>query len=235
MSNKISRDTITSMYEALKVAMAVKCDELLFDDFGITGRSTVTNILIIQPRKDPFEFEALGVGRVPELHARLRLIIDDDSLSGTFDEGRDGKVNKIIFKTKKTKVEFRCKDPNHIKTKKQFNDKTVITFSLNADAIKFMTMAASAMKVESISFKVIDGSVFIRVIDGEGDVLDHLVTDAPTITDESAYGLTCSYSIPKLAPVLNAHKESTVVNISSRKLLNLTSEGFNLFIVPDII
>ena len=193
---KLSRKTIDTIFNALKGAMAIKCEELLFDDFGISGRAIETNILIIQPMPDAFEFEALDIGRIPDLFSRLKLVIDDDTLTGSFEEFREGEVGKLIFKTKKTKVEFRCKAPKLIKTRKVFNDAIIMTFNLNADAIRFMTTGSSAMKNKSVTFKLTDEKIYLRLIDSEGDVLDHLVTDTvdiePDFEDEEVSTAQCS-------------------------------------------
>lgn len=233
-SGKISRKTIDTIFNALKGALAIKCEELLFDDFGISGRAIETNILMIQPMPDAFEFTALGVGRIADLHSRMKLVIDDDTLTGSFEEFREGKVGKLIFKTKKTKVEFRCKDPQLIKTRKNFNDAKVLSFDLNGDAIRYMTSGSSVMKNKSVTFKLVDGSMFLRLIDSEGDVLDHLITDDVRVEpDFEGEEITFSYEMPRLAGLLNAHRENTTVNISKRGIMNLSSEGFNLYLVPD--
>ena len=234
IGGKLSRKTIDIIFNALKGAMAVKCEELLFDDFGISGRAIETNILIIQPLPDVFEFEALGIGRIPDLHSRMKLVIDDDTLTGSFTESRDGKVGMLTFKTKKTKVEFRCKDPKLIKTRKNFNDPIIMTFNLNADAIRFMTTGSAAMKSKSVAFKMSDGKVFLRLIDSEGDILDHLITeDVDVVPEYEDEDVSFSYEMPKLAPLLNAHRENTTVNISKRGIMNLSSEGFNIYLVAD--
>lgn len=234
-TGKVSRRTIDAIFNALKVAIATKCDELLFDDFGISGRAIETNIVIIQPMEDAFEFEAMGIGRIPELLARMKLIIDADDLSGEYVEFREGKVGKLVLKTKKTKIEFRCKDPAMIKTNKKLKDPVHFSFNLNADAIRFMTSGTAAMKNKSVTFKLADGKVFIRLIDAEGDVLDHEVTAQVTIDEEAdEEGFSHSYDMPKLAPLLNAHKENTTVNITRRGIMNLSSDGFNIYLVADL-
>lgn len=234
VTGKLSKKTIQTIYNALKGALAIKCEELLFDDFGISGRAIETNILIIQPMEDAFEFVALGIGRIPDLLARMKLIIDDETLTGTYEEFREGKVGKLVFKTKKTKVEFRCKDPQLIKTRKVFNDANTMTFSLNADAIRFMTSGSAAMRNKSVTFKLVDDQMYLRLIDSEGDILDHLVTsDVEIEEDYKGEDISFSYEMPKLAPLLNAHRENTKVNISKRGIMNLSSEGFNIYLVPD--
>lgn len=234
VTGKMSRKTIDTIFNALKSAIATKCEELLFDDFGISGRAIETNILIIQPMEDAFEFTALGIGRIQDLYSRLKLVIDDETLTGQFEEFREGRVGKLVFKTKKTKVEFRCKDPTLIKTRKNFNDAVILTFSLNADAIRFMTSGTAAMKNKSVTFRMIDSQMYIRLIDSEGDTLDHLVTgDVKVESDYEDEEVSFSYEMPKLAPILNAHRENTTVNISKRGIMNLFSEGFNIYLVPD--
>jgi hypothetical protein len=233
-TGKLSRKTIDRIFNSLKVALATKCEELLYDDFGISGRAIETSILIIQPMQDEFEFPPCGIGRIADLHSRLRLIIDDETLTGQYVVMKEGKVHKLVFKTKKTTVEFKCKDPDQIKTRKVFNDKITMTFNLNADAIRFMTNGSVAMKNKSVMFRLKDGSMFIRLIDSEGDVLDHLVTDNVTTTDDlDDDSASFSYEMPKLAPILNAHRENTTVNISKRGIMNITSDGFNIYLVPD--
>lgn len=236
-TGKVSRRTIDAIFNSLKVALATKCDELLFDDFGISGRAIETNIVIIQPLdgNEEFEFEAMGIGRIPELYARMKLIIDEPDLSGEYVEFREGKVGKLVLKTKKTKIEFRCKDPAMIKTNKKLKDPIHYSFNLNADAIRFMTSGTAAMKNKSVTFKLQDGKVFIRLIDAEGDILDHEVTSKVTIdTDADGEEFSHSYDMPKLAPLLNAHKENTTVNITRRGIMNLSSEGFNIYLVADL-
>lgn len=235
-TGKLSRKTITTIFDALKVAMATKCDELLFDDFGISGRAIETNIVLIQPMDaGTFEFEALGVSRIPDLHARLKLIIDDPTLTGSYIEFREGKVGKMEFKTKKTRINYRAKDPASIKTNKKLKDAVAFSFDLNADAIRFMTSGTAAMRCKSVTFKLTDGEVFIRLIDSEGDILDHVVTSDVTVHDDTvSEAFSHTYDIPKLAPLLNAHKENTRVNITTRGIMNLTSEGFNIYLVADI-
>jgi hypothetical protein len=236
VTGKISRDNLDIIYNALKCALAIKCDELLFDDFGISGKSIETNSLIIQPLPDIFEFVAMGIGRISDLHARMRLVIDDDTLTGSFEEFREGKVGKLMLKTKKTKMEFRCKDPALVKSRKIFKDTKVLSFDLNADAIRFMTTGSAAMKNKSVTFLMNEGEMFIRLIDSEGDVLDHLVTTdirlEPDVDEDEQ--IRFSYDIPKLAPLLNAHRENTTVNISKRGVMNLSSDGFNIYLVPDL-
>lgn len=231
---QISRETIQIIFNSLKVALATKCDELLFDEFGVTGRAVETGIVIIHQMDNVFEFKSMGVGRVPELFSRLRLIIDDPTLHGVFEEIRENKVANLIFKTKKTTLSYRCKDPDTIKTSKKAKDPVFFTFNLNSDAIKFMTSGTSAMGNKSVSFKLKDGNILIKLLDDQGDVLEHVVTDKVKIHDVSdREEFLHSYSMPKLAPLLNAHKENTVVNITRRGLMNLSSDGFNIYLAPD--
>lgn len=233
-SGKISRKNVDIIFNALRGALAVKCEELLFDDFGISGRAVATNILIIQPMDDIFEFTALGIGRIQDLYNRLKLIIDDETLTATYEEFREGKVGKLIFKTKKTRIEYKCKDPDLIKTRKNFKDPMVLSFGLNGDAIRFMTSGSVAMKNKSVSFRLVEEKMYIRLIDGDaGDILDHLITGDLELSDDCPDNLTFSYEMPKLAPLLNSHRETTMVNISKRGVMNLTSEGFNIYLVPD--
>lgn len=232
---KLSRRTIDAIFNALKVAIATKCDDLLFDEFGITGRAIETNILIIQPASSPFEFEAMGIGRIPDLFSRMKLLMDDDTLSAEFEEMRDGKVGKLFFKTKKTRLEFRCKNPDQIKTNKKLKDPIHYSFDLNADAIRFMTSGSAAMQNKSVTFRLKDGEVSIRLIDSVGDTLDHVVTGNVELHgdgDDDTFSHT--YDMPKLAPLLNAHRDNTTVNITSRGVMNLSSEGFNIYLIADI-
>lgn len=230
---KISRKTINTIFEALKAAMAIKCDDILFDHEGVFGRAIETNILIMQPMDDAFEFTALGIGRISDLHSRLKLVIDDETLTGAYEEVREGRVSKLVFKTKKTKMEFKCKDPTMVKVRKQLKDPMVMSFNLNADAIRFMTSGTTAMRNKSVSFRLEDGKMYIRLIDSEGDILDHLVTTDVTLVADADEEQSFSYDMPKLAPLLNAHRENTKVNISQRGIMNLSSDGFSIYLIPD--
>lgn len=231
---KISRKTILTIFEGLKAALAIKCDDILFDTDGVFGRAIETNILIMQPMDDVFEFPALGIGRIQDLYSRLKMVIDDEALTGSYEEHREGKVSKLIFKTKKTKMEFRCKDPAMVKVRKVLKDPNVLTFSLNADAIRFMTTGTVAMKNKDVTFRLEDEKIYIRLVDSEGDVLDHYVTSDVELVDGAKEQQSYTYDIPKLAPLLNAHKETTKVNISQRGIMNLSSDGFNIYLIPDV-
>jgi hypothetical protein len=234
-SGKISKKTIDIIFSAAKNAIPIKCEELLFDDFGVSGRAHETNIMVIRPMPDVFEFTALGIGRVSDLYSRMKLVIDEPDLTGQFEEFRDGEVGKLIFKTKRTKIEFRCKSPRMIKTRKVFKDEMIMTFDLNAEAIRFMTVGTTAMKNKSVVFRFSAGKMYIRLIDSEGDVLDHLITtDVDAVEDIADDEVTFSYALPRLAPLLNAHRENTTVNISKRGVMNLSSDDFNIYLVPDL-
>lgn len=232
-TGKISRKTIDIIFAALKAALAIKSDDILFDQEGVYARAVETNILIIQPLDDVFEFTALGIGRIADLYSRLKLVIDDETLTGLFEEYREGKVSKLIFKTKKTKMEFRCKDPAMVKVRKVLKDPMVLSFPLNSDAIRFLTAGTVAMKNKSVTFRLEDEKIFIRLMDGEGDILDHVVTSDITLADGQDEAQSFSYDMPKLAPLLNAHKENTKVNISQRGIMNLSSDGFSIYLIPD--
>ena len=235
VTGKISRKTIDTIFNALKTAISTKCDDLLFDDFGISGRAIETNIVIIQPMDaGTFEFDAMGLGRIPDLFARMKLVIDDPTLTASFEEFREGIVGSLHFKTKKTKFSFRCKNAAMIKTNKKLKDAVAYSFDLNGDAIRFMTTGSAAMRNKSVTFKLVDGEVVIRLIDSEGDVLDHVVTDTVEIHDDGGDAFSHTYDMPKLAPLLNAHKENTTVNITTRGIMNLSSDGFNIYLVADL-
>lgn len=234
VTGKISRKTIERIFESLRAAMTIKCDDVLFDQDGIFARAIETNILMIQPLDNEFEFTALGIGRISDLYSRLKLVIDDETLTGTFEEFREGRVGKLVFKTKKTKVEFKCKDPTLVKVRKTLKDPIVLSFNLNADAIRFMTAGTAAMKNTSVTFHLDDGKMFMRLLDSEGDVLDHVITNDVTLAEDADETQSFSYDIPKLAPLLNAHKENTKVNISQRGIMNLSSDGFSIYLIPDL-
>lgn len=236
VTGTLSKRTIHTIFDALKVAISTKCEDLLIDDFGVSGRAIETNIVIIQPMDEgTFEFQALGLSRIPDLYARMKLVIDDDSLTGTYTEFRDGIVGKLEFKTKRTRFSFKCKSAAMIKTNKKLKDAVAYSFDLNADAIKFMNSGTAAMKNKSVQFKLVDGEVLIRLFDTEGDSLEHVVTDKVKVHEEDGTGeFSHTYDIPKLAPLLNAHKENTTVNITTRGIMNLSSDGFNIYLVADL-
>lgn len=235
----ISQQTIKTIKQALLVARATKTEEILLDDFGLSGRSTETQILIIHPMAKKFEFSALGIGRVTELWSRLNLVIDDPNLTGYFEEPElepdSGKVYKLVFKTKKTKIEFRCTKPDRIKTKKTLNDPIYFRFILPEETVKMMTSGTTAMGCPTVTFFMNDeGHLYLKLLDNEGDGLEHLITkrvDIEPECDVDTFNFT--YSLPKLAPLLRTSAE-TKVSVTRRGALNLDSEGFSIYLVPDL-
>jgi hypothetical protein len=231
-TGKISKETLIEMYEALKIANAIKCEDILFDDFGVSANSHATNVLIIQPSEYEYEFGAIGMGRIPDVIPKMRLLIDDPTLTGTFEEFRAGVVGAITLKTKKTKLEIRCKDPKTIKTKKNFHDKHIMSFALTAEAIKFMTQTVIAGSDQEIMFSLEDTKMILKILDGKsGDSLEHVITDDVNILDDTIGNVSFVYLFPRLSTVLSQYKEDTQVNISSRGVMNLKSDGFNLYVI----
>ncbi len=229
---KISRETLLEVYEALKIANAIKCEDILFDDFGVTANSHATNVLIIQPSEYEYEFGAIGLGRIPEIIPKMRLLIDNPTLTGLYEEYREGVVGCITLKTSKTKLEIRCKDPRTVKTKKNFHDKHILSFALTPDAIKFMTQTVIAGTDQEIMFSLEGTKMVLKILDGKsGDSLEHVITDEVNILDDTIGDVSFVYLFPRLSTVLAQYKEDTQVNISSRGVMNLKSDGFNLYVI----
>lgn len=240
-NKKLSKDTINIIKRALLVATVTKTEELLFDEFGISGRSLLTDMLIIQPLDYDFEFTSLGIGNIPALRARLNLMLDEEDVVVEFEEPANepdsGKVFKLIFRNKKTKIEFRCTAADKIKTKKTMKDPIFYYFNLNQAAVKFMTTGCQAMNTNVVQFDLnAEGQLYLKLIDkSSGDVLEHLVTDTVKTSDDcDSDTFSFAYGVPRLAPLLKTG-EDTKVALTRRGALNLTVENyFSVYLIPEI-
>jgi hypothetical protein len=236
-SLQLSKNTVQIIKQALLVATVTKTEEILLDDFGISGRSKTTGILIIQGRDEVFEFTALGIGRVSELKSRLNLIIDDPSLVVEFVEPvmepGSGNVFKLIFKTTKTKIEYRCMKPERIKTKKNLEDKLIFHFKLDEESVKFMTTGCNAMGSNTVTFRLDENDhLYLQIKDDEGDVLEHLVSkDVKRYPEQEGVPYTANYNVPKLTPLLKSG--DVTVRVTRRGAFNLISDGLNIYLLPE--
>lgn len=242
MATKLSNKTIDAIKQALHIAHVTKTGEILMDDFGLSGISEVNGILIVQPMDINFEFTALGIGRVAELRSRLNLVIDDPTLTAEFVEPElepgTGNVYKLVFKTKKTKIEYRCAKASRIQTKKTLRDPVFFTFDLSQESARFMTSGHQTMSGDRVHFYSNEaGHAFLKFIDKEGDTLEHTVSTAINVTQEAEDAGEATfahiYSVPKLAPLLRT-SDSTAISITKRGAMKMEADGFTIYLLPEV-
>lgn len=232
---KLSAETLETLRTSITIAQMTNVDSLIIDENTIRGQALVDAIAIVTPTPCKVEFTVLGLNRLNLLHNRLNLIADNDKCEA-FTEDDGNRILKLIFKTPKTKIEFRCADPAKIKAPSKVNDPSYYSFKVLDDTIQLLTRSNIAMDADKVTFTGSQGKVFIKVLDTSGDVLEHEVSDNLQFNpncDKTEFEAT--YKTKKLIPLLKdcARNGGAEVNITRRNIFGVKVRNFNIFVIPE--
>lgn len=246
--NKFSKELTDYMNNLFNVCSLCEIDDVVIEKDMVRGQSSDAKrgVYIMEYDNIPqgFEFTGLGIRGVKTLKSRLA-ILDGDAVNITYEpktkDNGDTIVKKMVLANKKTKVEFTCADPIHIRSPKKLPDPDMYEFTLTDDTVKVMTRIRNAIaNVENISFNSEkDGSIKFIVTDDNGDVFDHTVADTYTKIDpdNARNHFYYSYKIKYVASLFKTAMDldgKAVIVLSSRGVIKITVRGITIRIVPEV-
>lgn len=233
---ELSKEQLDYIKRVVNVASITKVDSIVVETGRVRGIDSDQIIILLQVDDVPaFDVGAIGLNRIHTLHSRIQLA---DSSFGTYttqisqDSTREGElfVRQIKFAAGKQKVEYRCANPLTIKAPKNlsFND-SLCVFDVSSDTLATMSKGAIAMGSDELVLSGKGCEISATIRDIGGDELSIVVGDGIAI-DPNFTTFQYSYPLKNILPLLKVCSQP--VRITTRGLLNLTIDGFNVYILP---
>ncbi len=243
MSNEFSKGTVSLLQSAIEVATILGIEKMVIDSHSVRGESkdNGTFMLLPFPPDMELEFGSIGITRIPVFNQRMKLIGEQGSLTPDYKDRDSGDkfVFRIVLKKGRTKIDFKCADPAHIRAPKAFNDPEYFSFTVTPDDIDLMLKAKAAMQSENVTFASKDGKVVkFSISASEGDVLDHeleseLDTKTPTETFASSYKSKILF--PVLRSIIDdAKQEAVTVTLTKRGIMKIDVNDIPTYIFPEV-
>lgn len=243
MSKPFGKGTISLLQDALDTATKLGIERIVIDNFSLRGESQENATLMLLPFPDGTEldFGSIGIGRVPVLQARLKLLGVGGTITPEYKQRDSGEqfVFRLELKKNKTKIDFKCTDPAQVRAPKAFKDPDAFRFQFTSEDINLMINAKRAMQADTVTLGSKDGSVVNYSISAtEGDALVHeLSSELESMTGTGTF--SSSYKTKILFPVLkeisDEAKEGPVdVVVTKRGILKIEVNGIPSYIFPEV-
>jgi hypothetical protein len=238
--NKISKNTLALIKRTIDIADANDIEHILFANKKIRGHSIENGIFILQEVDQEFEFPPLALTRLATLKKRLALVDNITEYEAFYvNDPTDVRVVQLILKSKRTKIEFRCANPDGVRCPIKVSDPVFYSFDMDADTVTVLNRVTSAMGSEVVTFygNKKEPNLLIKVQDNNKDVLEHM-TESPISWDDDCDTEEFSfiYSSKKVARLLRDSVASNfkTVKITRKGLLITPSNGINVYTVAEI-
>jgi hypothetical protein len=238
--NKISKATLALIKRTIDIAEANDIEHVLFANKKIRGHSIENGIFILQEVEEEFEFPPLALTRLSTLKKRLALVDNITEYDAFYVNDPTGaKVVQLILKSKRTKIEFRCANPDNVRCPIRVSDPVFYTFDMDADTVTVLNRVTSAMGAEVVAFygNKSQPNLLIKVQDNNKDLLEH-TTESPIIWDQECdtEEFNFIYSSKKIARLLRDSVASNykTVKITRKGMLITPSNGINVYTVAEV-
>lgn len=245
--NKLNKEFIDYLVNLSNVCNLCDIEDIAIEKTIVRGHSSDAKrgIFIMEYDNIPTldDFDGLGINGIKTLKNRMS-IVDESSPSIQYDlkvkDNGDKIIKKLSFHNKKTKIDFTCQDPIHIKSPRNIKDPDVYSFSLTEETVKIMNKIKNMVAgVEEISFNTEkDGSIKFIVTDDKGDIFDHTIAESYNIlnTEEAKPHFYHSYNIKYVYPLFKAAMDlqgTSEVILSTRGIIKLIVKGITVRIVAE--
>ena len=232
--DKIIIDKIQSI---IQTAQLVGIDSVIVSKEMVRATNIENTVIIFHGEDIDLPFDAIALNRLPTFASRLELAAAGEKfqIDATVDDNEEF-AKSLTMKNKKTKIDYRCANPSTVKAPKQIQDAMCFEISLDAGDINTLGKAALAMGTDLIEISGDKDTAQIKMIDINRDEFKHDITgSAKIITGNKTKETSFSHKYPaKILLALLKKSPGEPFRIGAGGLLNITANGINLFIIPQV-
>lgn len=237
--NKLTKQEIDLIKKTIDIAEANDIVDVRFAAGKIGGYSAENGVFILEDCQNSFSFPTLALSRLGVLKKRLSLV-DNLSEYDLMYESNSKNVTKLIFKGKRTKLEFRCTDPDSLgKMPVKISDPIYFSFEMDDDTITVLSRVSMAMDTKTIALigDKNERGLILRVEDENRDVLEHETESEVRWSDVcDVQQFNFVYSARKIARLIREAVQANfkTVNITKRGFMITQSKGITVYTVPEV-
>lgn len=173
--NTLDSSLIQYINNAVKAANIINIDGLIIDNDYIRGMDEKRTTVILETQNiKQLPFKSIAINRLSLYQSRISLINQQQKYNVRYDINNNDNIERLMFSTKSTNIDFRCADPSVILAPKKINDNIQFNFQINLDLLNLIQQAQTAMGGENINISF-DGnkSIEIKISDINHDIFKH--------------------------------------------------------------
>lgn len=236
--NKLSPNDIELIRRSIDIAQSNEITDISFKENRVGGYSSEAGIFILQELPNKFTFPPLALSRLDSLKKRLAMV-DNLSDYDVFYDDDGKKITKLTFKSKRTKIEFRCIDPEKVKSPSKVTDPVWFSFDMDADTLTVLNRVTAAMDTKTITLigKKSTPGLLLKVEDENRDILEHETESTITWTDDGSINeFNFVYSTKKISRLIRDAVAANYSNvrITKRGFMITQSKGVTVYTVAEI-
>jgi hypothetical protein len=227
--NQLSQENIDYLIKLINSANPARITSVIVDNLGTRAIDESGTIALMDPNVPEFPGH-LGLTRIPQLKARLELASGKDDFTVEYHKNEDkGFVERLTFKARGVKADYRTGDPESIRAPKRIMDEMVTEFELDNSVVSELQSAVGAYTATELKFILKDGSISAQVDDGNGDVFSVEVGNTDyTETLTHVYDALNTSQILKLSLTNGKVK----VAMGEKGILSIFKDPFTFYVMP---
>lgn len=235
---KLNKNSIDLIRRAIDIATTNDITNIKFKDGKIAGYSAENGIFILQDTGEQFDFPPLALSRLDTLKKRLSLVDNLSDYEVIYDDDSE-KIIKLTFKNKRTKVEFRCADPESVKSPSKVNDPVWYSFDMDDETLIVLNKITTAMDTKTVSLigKKTEDNLLLKVQDENGDILEHKTDSKLSWYDEGLVDeFNFVFSSKRIARLIKDAVSANfkTVKITKRGFLITHSKGLTVYTISEV-
>lgn len=233
---KLDKQHLQYITNIVDIAEKLGIEEVIIEPDKVRAIDPNRQVFILHESNVPsFPFGSIGIGRLDVFRNRINTMASfgDIDIDVTVNENTDQPFARSLdIKAKKTKVGFRCNDPETIKAPKAYRGEWLCHLSITNEVVDVITKAKKAMKSGEVTIAYGDGVVTFSVKDAScGDSFNYEAsTTVVPLTDLDSF--TYTYPIDLLTQFLKQNETDIEVKISTKGIINVLFNNINIFLFP---
>lgn len=163
---ELSKQVIETISNVLKVARTLKLSSVSIESEIIRGMNDSCTVMICDDNVPDLPFKGMGIGRVDVLIKRLGVMNGPDTIVTA--KITNDLVMQLDITAEGSKFEYRCTNPNTIKSPRRKKDPNVWQFTATEKTFDMLMKAAASISAELLEVRSnAKGEITITIEDGE--------------------------------------------------------------------
>lgn len=232
---KLDTDLILYLEKVVTTARKIGVEDVIIEQGAVRAANEDRTIVIYHKADVPsLPFDSIGLSNTATFLSRLDIVKGekDFAIEVTTHETK-GYVKNMLLKAKGIKVDFRCANPDMIQAPKNVSSNLQCLVPLSADAVVLLAKAQAAMKADTVTIISNEDGVTFELYDVNSDKFTHTFD----VNVESLGGgdtrFVHAYPLKVILPLFKENSDSNFA-IGEKGLMNIDSNGFDLYVVPQV-